>query len=125
MPEKTQKPPQQKKRESYSNDRRNTYGENAKSSRKSIPRKKRRQNRAERRLCKQAFVAGADTDLERADLIETQVIRKRKSIHRLKVPDSTLAEVVAKKIQRRVATGAMAPQDAECKLQRVRRLTNR
>jgi len=32
------KTPQQKKAESYANDRRNTYGENDKASRKAIPR---------------------------------------------------------------------------------------
>jgi hypothetical protein len=42
------KTPQEKKRLSYENDRRNTYGENSKASRKGIPLAKARANRAER-----------------------------------------------------------------------------
>jgi hypothetical protein len=42
------KTPQEKKRLSYAKDRRNTFGENSKASRKGIPLRKARLNRAER-----------------------------------------------------------------------------
>ncbi|CAG1022901.1 hypothetical protein DOJK_01975 [Patescibacteria group bacterium] len=42
--------PQQKKHYSYQKDRRNCYGENAKSSRKNIPKSKQREHQAERRV---------------------------------------------------------------------------
>ena len=42
------KTPQQKKRLSYEHDRRNSYGENQKSSRKNIPKSKQRSHQEER-----------------------------------------------------------------------------
>src|SRR4028119_181715 len=47
------KTPQEKKRLSYAKDRRNTYGENDKSSRKNIRRRKRHPNRSNRRTARQ------------------------------------------------------------------------
>lgn len=44
--------PQEKKILSYAKDCRNTYGENDKSSRKAIPRRKQQQNQNERRIMK-------------------------------------------------------------------------
>ncbi len=43
------KTPQEKKKYSYAKDRRNAYGENDKSSRKNIPRRKKAPHRANRR----------------------------------------------------------------------------
>jgi hypothetical protein len=51
------KTPQQKKRLSYQHDRRNTYGENQKSSRKNIPRSKQLSHQDERRSVRQALIA--------------------------------------------------------------------
>lgn len=47
--------PQQKKQYSYKRDRRNCYGENAKSSRKNIPKNKQRGHQAERRITASLF----------------------------------------------------------------------
>jgi hypothetical protein len=95
------KTPQQKKAESYAKDRRNTYGENAKSSRKNIARKKRRQNRAERRLASQAFAGERrEVDAEWMDAIEARVERKRR-LWWPKAPDEPLGVVVRAKLARR------------------------
>ena len=124
MTRKTSKTPQQKKRESYSKDRRNTYGENAKASRKGIPRKKRRQSRAERRLFKQATAHGVGLDPENLDAAEAKLLKKRKGVWKLKFPDKPLGVVVARKIRHRVTTGEITSTGAQSKLRRIRRLTN-
>ncbi|MET3912937.1 hypothetical protein ABID59_007311 [Bradyrhizobium sp. S3.3.6] len=51
------KTPREKKQLSYANDRRNTYGENQKSSRKNIPRSKQLSHQDERRAVRQALIA--------------------------------------------------------------------
>ncbi len=51
------KTPQDKKRLSYEHDRRNTYGENHKSSRKNIPRSKRLSHQDECRAVRQVLIA--------------------------------------------------------------------
>jgi hypothetical protein len=123
MSRKSSKTPQEKKRESYAKDRRNTYGENAKASRKSIPRKKRRQNRSERRLVNQAIARNVEFDAERIDTAEAKLLKKRKGVWSLKFPDEPLGTVVAGKIRRRVKAGEITPAAARGKLRRVRRLT--
>jgi hypothetical protein len=125
MSRKPSKTPQEKKRESYAEDRRNTYGENAKASRKSIPRKKRRQNRSERRLVNQALAKNVEFDAERIDTAEANLLKKRRGVWSLKFPDEPLGAVVAKKIRRRVKTGEITPAAAQGKLRRVRRVTKR
>jgi hypothetical protein len=95
------KTPQEKKAESYAKDRRNTYGENAKSSRRNIARNQRLRNRAYRRIARQAFGSAA-TDDERVDAAEARVKLKHRKGWR-KVPDTPLGEVVRKKLTRREA----------------------
>lgn len=95
------KTPQQKKAESYRKDRRNTYGENDKSSRKNIPLNQRLWNRAQRRLAREAFAAGT-VDEERIDAVEARLKRKRLQAWR-KWPDQPLGEVVKAKLARRAA----------------------
>ncbi|MHC2522796.1 hypothetical protein [Bradyrhizobium diazoefficiens] len=51
------KTPREKKQLSYANDRRNTYGENQKSSRKNIPRSKQLSHQDERRAVRQTLIA--------------------------------------------------------------------
>jgi hypothetical protein len=65
VPARKRRSPQEKKRLSYSRDRRNYYGENDKSSRKNIARHKRRRHRAERHSVRQHLAAAtgpADVD---------------------------------------------------------------
>lgn len=99
------KTPQQKKRLSYQHDRRNTYGENQKSSRKNIPRSKQRSHQDERRSIKQALLAvQGESAIDVADEAQSQALRKGR-VKKLrafrKSPDSPLREVVARRLQRR------------------------
>ncbi|WP_144441193.1 hypothetical protein [Bradyrhizobium sp. CCGE-LA001] len=101
------KSPREKKRLSYEHDRRNTYGENHKSSRKNIPRSKRRSHQDERRAVRQALLGakGAVAD-ESADEAHSQVLRQGR-IKKLKAfrksPDSPLGEVVQRQLRRRMS----------------------
>lgn len=71
------KTPQQKKRESYTKDRRNMYGENDKGSRKNIPRRRARTHRKYRHAVRQVLVS---TDVEivqdRAEEVSRDVFDK-------------------------------------------------
>lgn len=95
------KSPREKKRLSYEHDRRNTYGENQKSSRKNIPRSKQRSHQGERRTVRQALIAaqGVVAD-EVADEAQSQALRKGR-IKRLngfrKSPDSPLGEIIERR----------------------------
>lgn len=117
--------PQEKKRLSYLKDRRNTYGENSKSSRRSIARNKRIRSRSERRVARQAFAAGAsEADAERIDAAHARALKKHRSAW-TKWPDEPLAVVVEHKLGRRARTGIIRPGEAEARVQRIRRLTRR
>jgi len=99
------KTPQQKKRQSYEHDRRNTYGENQKSSRKNIPRSKQRSHQDERRSVRQVLVVAQGGILEEAaDEAQSQALRKGR-IKKLKAfrksPDRPLGEVVERRLRRR------------------------
>jgi len=88
------KSPQEKKRLSYAKDRRNNYGENDKSSRKNIPRHKRRVNRANRHRDQQALSgARGAVDIEGAATAEENLLKVRPQRWR-KWPDATLGVVV-------------------------------
>jgi hypothetical protein len=98
---KRQKTPQEKKAESYAFERRDTYGENNKSSRKNVPRRKIRINREYRRTIRQKLVL-SNTGLseELADTIDVEA----KNIHRepfRKWSGTPLREVVEAKLERR------------------------
>ncbi|MFC3484751.1 tyrosine-type recombinase/integrase [Amycolatopsis roodepoortensis] len=72
------KSPQEKKRLSYAKDRRNRYGENDKSSRKNIPRHKRRVNRANRHREQQVLNgARGPADIESAAIAEESLLKTR------------------------------------------------
>jgi hypothetical protein len=100
------KTPQEKKRLSYENDRRNTYGENQKSSRKNIPRSKQLSHQAERHTVKQALVGteGRSAD-ERSDEAQSQALHKGK-MKKLKAfrkwPDTPLGEVLRRRLRNRL-----------------------
>jgi hypothetical protein len=96
--------PQEKKRLSYAKDRRNTYGENSKASRKGIPLAKARANRADRhaqdKLLSDAVGAAGPDDLANAELrVRTVKPREWK-----KSPDEPLGEVLARRRQRKAAS---------------------
>jgi chorismate-pyruvate lyase len=95
--------PQQKKRLSYEHDRRNTYGENQKSSRKNIPRSKQISHQEERRSVRQVLVAAQGGV---ADEAQSQVLRKGR-MKKLKAfrksPDRPLGEVIERRLHRRRA----------------------
>ena len=119
------KTPQEKKRLSYEKDRRNTYGENDKSSRKNIRRRKRYPNRANRRNARQslsAAVGAADaTPLEQAEA----ALKHRRPKRWRKRADSPLGLVVPRKLKRRVQTGIISAEEAEEKEARIRRRSSR
>ena len=95
------KTPQEKKRLSYAHDRRNTYGENQKSSRKNIPRSKQLSHQAERRVVRQVLTGSQGSV---ADEAQSQVIEKGR-LQNLwafrKSPDTPLGEVVKDRLQKR------------------------
>ena len=97
--------PQDKKRHSYERDRRNTYGENHKSSRKNIPRSKQRSHQDERRSIRQALIgAQGDVTHEVADEAQSQALstgRAKKLTAFRKSPDRPLGEVVRRRLRRR------------------------
>jgi len=93
--------PQQKKQLSYDKDRRNTYGENDKASRKAIRRNKRSVNRANRHHDRQ--VLSRSTRPRDAD-VEARVdagLHSRMPKTWRKSADETLRRVVARKLRRR------------------------
>jgi hypothetical protein len=95
------KTPQDKKRLSYDHDRRNTFGENQKSSRKIIPRSKQLSHQDERRSVRQALVGvqGRVVD-DAADEAQSQALTKgrmKKLGAFRKSPDRPLGEVIARR----------------------------
>jgi hypothetical protein len=92
------KSPQDKKNASLERDRRNTYGENAKSSRKNIPRSKQLSHQAERRAAKGPLVSlkenvGEDAAVAAELKVREQIIEKKRKGFRKK-PDSPLKAVL-------------------------------
>ncbi|MGX1808786.1 hypothetical protein ACWIGI_23955 [Nocardia sp. NPDC055321] len=121
----SRKSPQEKKALSYARDRRNTYGENDKSSRKNIARNKRVPNRADRRRETQQLAtatgplsldAAAVADLSLTTTMSMWVTRSwRKS------PDTPLGEVVTWRLTRRVEKGMNTPAATSARVARVAR----
>jgi hypothetical protein len=97
--------PQEKKALSYAKDRRNTYGENDKSSRKNIPLRKRLVNKANRHAVQQQLDdAVGPVDAERAERTEVRLRGTRGKSWR-KRPDEPLGQVLERKRQRAEAAG--------------------
>ena len=121
---KKRRSPQEKKRLSYSKDRRNWYGENDKSSRKNIARNKRNRHRSERHRAQQRLSAGlgpVDQVVE-ADLNE-RLTRARRGSRWRKFPDTQLGLYVAGALSRRVDKGISAAATERARIEKVRRNT--
>ena len=118
--------PQEKKALSYAKDRRNGYGENDKSSRKSIRRNKRTPNRSDRHRERQVLAAatGPVAAVEVTERAELRLLA-RKSMWMTKRwrkwRDAPLAEIVEYKLRRRARTGMADPAVIEARIERIRR----
>jgi hypothetical protein len=116
------KTPQEKKRDAYEKERRNTYGERGSHSRHAIaPAKRNRASRA-RAAARQA-VEATQRDPELADRLAGRAVVKSGG-RWAKLPDKPLAEVLERKFKRRARSGAMPEEVVEQKVSRIRRLTN-
>ena len=94
------KSPQRKKSESYAKDRRNTYGENAKATRKLVPKRRQQRSQAERRIAKQELGGPAAAgDETRIDAMLTRVRLTHLGAWK-KSPDRPLGEVLERKDKR-------------------------
>ena len=93
---KPRKTPQEKKKLSYEKDCRNSYGENDKSSRKAIRRRKRWVNKTYRKATKQKLQAPISTDeeLDAYDLVDKVKEVRRKTWR--KDPDMPLGEYIGR-----------------------------
>lgn len=98
-----EKTPQEKKALSYAKDRRNTYGQNDKASRNSIPKRKAEVNRSYRKRISDTLKAVVGPiDLEVADKVEAQT-RSIKRSEWKKYPDTALGGVVEKNLESRAS----------------------
>lgn len=115
----TVKNPEEKKLLSLKHDRRNTYGENAKASRKLIPRGKQRSSKAARSAVAQALQkqAGPSTelDLDNAEaLVRVRTIASKRKRFKKWSDDSLMSVLLAKKCRlipwaaRRIKSGSPA-----------------
>ncbi len=117
--------PQEKKALSYVKDRRNTYAENDKNSRKSIRRNKRFPNRAERHREHQVMTAATGpVELDAAEEAETRLQAKKPKRWR-KWPDTPLHEIVADQLRRRAARGMGDAETNEAAIERIERRLGR
>lgn len=101
-----EKNPQEKKASSLKRDRRNTYGENSKSSRKNIPKGKRISRQRERRAIAQDLVPlsglpASDEPIMAAEHAAKTTERRLKRLRFKKVADEPLGVVIERKKQRR------------------------
>ena len=84
------KTPQEKKQLSYKKDRRNCYGESPHGARKSIPRRKKLRNRANRKYQEQQLIiTGLKLDDDLAEQIETRLYQKAPKVWN-KIADASL-----------------------------------
>lgn len=118
--------PQEKKALSYAKDRRNTYGENDKSSRKNIRRNKRIPNRADRHRERQvlATATGSEVSIDAADKAESRLLAKKSmwmTKRWRKWRDTPLAESVARKLRRRAEAGMEGQAAVKARIERIRR----
>lgn len=112
--------PQEKKQLSYEHDRRNNYGENDKSSRKSIRRSKRQPNRSNRHHDGQVLDGATGPADERvADVVEQMLYVKRRRRWR-KWPDIPLDVHVEAVLERRQQLEGGRGGKLEARLRRLR-----
>jgi len=96
-----QKTPQEKKALSYKKDRRNVYGASDKASRKSIPIRKSKQNRAYRKKANQILSkVENESETEEIELLENEIKTLNKGDW-AKTPDAPLGEVVEDTLRNR------------------------
>jgi hypothetical protein len=98
------KSPSEKKRLSLALDRRNTYGENDKASRKAIPLSKARSHRNERRSVLIALAEAPSVPDENVEIVEAKarsVARLKKVSAFRKCPDEPLGKVLVDQAARR------------------------
>lgn len=117
--------PQERKALSYARDRRNSYGENDKSSRRNIRRNKRIPNRADRHRERQVLSMAAGRVVpELAESAEVKLLAKKSmwSTKRWrKCADTPLAAVVEYALLRRARLGMMDRAEADARIERIRR----
>jgi hypothetical protein len=127
VPAKKRRSPQEKKHLSYTRDRRNRYGENDKSSRKSIPRRKHLRHRAGRHHQRQLLAAAlGPVDEDTAALVQDRVTRPRhgeRGDRWRKVPDEQLGLHVAASLKRRADKGISAAETEQARIAKVLRNT--
>ena len=94
-----QKNTQRRKAEEDERDRRTTYGESSKAARKSVARKKRHRNRAERRLAHASFGPDLVDDPDAESLAAARVLRKHRTVSQTPsdVPPGLLARALQAK----------------------------
>ena len=118
------KSPQEKKRLSLLKDRRNTYGENSKASRKSIPRHKKVQRRASRRIQKQILVAGRDSASDVEDRLKNRLASHETWVWK-KAPDTPLGDVLLGKLTDRAKRGQIERELADLRKSKFQRRTKK
>jgi hypothetical protein len=121
---KDRRSPQEKKRLSYSKDRRNTYGENDKSSRKNIARNKRNRHRSERhREQQQLSAALGPVDEVVEEGLDERLTRARRGSRWSKFPDTQLGLYVAGTLAVRASKGSFAARPEQARIEKIRRNT--
>lgn len=117
--------PQERKRLSYLKDRRNSYGENDKSSRRNIRRNKAAVHSANRRHEHLVLAALAGIrDTGGAEVVADRLFVKRPKRWR-KAPDQRLAEAIEYVLERRVRLGIDDAGRARRRIHRIHRRLNR
>jgi len=96
-PSRLRKSPQQRKREAYSKERRNVYGQNDKASRKNIPRAKRRAARANRRATHQELAEALGSPEPDRIARAQERTKARRPVRFKKTPDVPLGRVLARR----------------------------
>ena len=114
------KTPQQKKRESYAKDRRNTYGESGSRSRFAIAKAKRNRRSRERAAARHS-TALTLIDPDRAETIEGRSVVKHGGRWR-KWPDAPLGRLLDRKLNRRQRVGSLPSNVADRKRSKIRKL---
>ena len=112
--------PQEKKRLSYTKDRRNVYRANDKASRKSLPAKKKRASRSYRRRAN-APLLHTSTELDSDIVIEQRLGSGYRYVVGSKMPDKPLGEVLIRKLKNRANRGMNQTEATQAKLKQIRR----
>ena len=94
------KSPQEKKLLSYAKDRRNTFGENSKASRKGIPLAKARANRVERHAQDHLLSQAVAVTSEEALIAVEVAVRSTKPRQWRKSPDMPLSKYLARRARK-------------------------